>query len=156
MKRFKFRLQSVLDQRESLEKSAKMSFSEAQQALQRGEQLLSELNEVRAAILAEIAEQRRSPEFDPTEARLYQDYLQTITGCVREQEAFVRDLHCTAEAMRLNLVGASKNRKVVDKIKERDLFAHKEHVQRADQAATDEIATTRFKHPAHITESATS
>ena len=145
MKRFKFRLQAVLDQRERLEKNAKTTYAEAQQAVQKAEVLLAELNDVRAALLAEVAEQRRSANFDPLEAKLYQDYLKTIVDCIRDQEAYVRELQIDAEAMRLNLVGASANRKVIDKIKERDLSAHKVQAIRADQAAIDELATMRYR-----------
>jgi flagellar FliJ protein len=143
MKRFKFRLQAVLEQRERLETKAKSSFAEAQQAVQNAEVLLTELNEVRAALLSEVAEQRKSENFDPLEARLYQDYLKTIVTCIRDQEAYVRELQINAEALRLNLVGASTNRKVVDKIRERDQDAH--HIQsvRAEQAAVDEVVSMR-------------
>lgn len=145
MKRFKFRLQAVLDQRERLEKHAKTTYAEAQQAVQKAEVLLAELNDVRSALLAEVAEQRRSHNFDPLEAKLYQDYLKTIVDCIRDQEAYVRELEINAEAMRLNLVGASANRKMIDKIKDRDLNAHKVQTIRADQAAIDELATMRHR-----------
>ena len=42
MKRFKFRLQTVLEQRERIETQAKTTFAEAHQALLRGEKLLEE------------------------------------------------------------------------------------------------------------------
>lgn len=145
MKRFKFRLQTVLEQRERLEKNAKTTYAEAQQAVQKAEVLLAELNDVRSALLAEVAEQRRSANFDPLEAKLYQDYLKTIVDCIRDQESYVRELQINAEAMRLNLVGASANRKAIDKIKERDLSAHKMQALRADQAAIDELATMRHR-----------
>ena len=50
MKRFKFRLEAVLDQRNRIEKVAKTSFAEAEAALRRAQQLMAELEEVRAAI----------------------------------------------------------------------------------------------------------
>jgi flagellar FliJ protein len=143
MKRFKFRLQSVLEQRERLETHAKSSYAAAQQAVQNAEVLLAELTEVRAALLNEVAEQRKSDTFDPLEARLYQDYLKQIITCIRDQEAYVRELQINAEAMRLNLVGASTNRKVVDKIKERDQSAHREQAIRAEQATVDELVSMR-------------
>jgi|SRR5579884_3318744 len=143
MKRFKFRLQAVLEQRERLEKHAKSSFAEAQQAVRKAEQLLAELKDVRSALLTELSDQRQRPDFDPVEAGLYQDYLKTITKCLREQETYLRELEACAEAMRLNLVGASANRKAIDKIRDRDQTAHHLQAMRTDQAAADEIATMR-------------
>ena len=105
--------------------------------------LLAELTEVRAALLNEVAEQRKSSTFDPLEARLYQDYLKTIVTCIRDQEAYVRELQINAEAMRLNLVGASTNRKVVDKLRERDQSEHNAQTIRAEQATVDEIVSMR-------------
>ncbi|HEX5323141.1 MAG TPA: flagellar export protein FliJ [Capsulimonadaceae bacterium] len=150
MKRFKFRLQAVLEQRERLETHAKSTYAEAQQAVQKAEVLLAELTEVRAALLNEVAEQRKAANFDPLEARLYQDYLNTIVGCIRDQEAYVRELQIDAEALRLNLVGASTNRKVIDKIRERDQSAHHAQAARAEQASADEMITMRHARNAGL------
>ena len=91
MKAFKFRLQSVLEQRERRETLAKQTFAEAQAALGRGEQLLGEMREVRQALLEELC-RRRAGASTPSRRGLYQDYMQVITQSIAEQEGYVRDL----------------------------------------------------------------
>ncbi|HEY3330535.1 MAG TPA: flagellar export protein FliJ [Capsulimonadaceae bacterium] len=146
MKRFKFRLQAVLEQRTRIETQAKLSFGEAQQALVKAKQLLDELIDVRSAILNELGQRRISGDFCPDESRIYQEYLKTIANCIHDQEAYVRDLTTTAEAFRLNLVGASTNRQIVDKLKDK---AHESHVHEAtvaEQNMIDEMATVRHHY----------
>lgn len=150
MKRFKFRLQAVLDQRNRLETQAKMSYGEAQQALIKGRQLLAELIDVRAALLDELSQNRLSGDFCPNESRMYQEYLKTITECIHDQENYVRDLATTAEAFRLHLVGASQNRQIVDKLKDRAHDSHVHEANRAEQNTIDELATVRHHYKSTV------
>ncbi len=73
---------------------AKQNFAEAEAARARGERLLQELQEVRAALLDEL--RVCQGQFDPLEMRVYQDYMQTITQSIREQENYVAADHYPA------------------------------------------------------------
>ncbi len=146
MKRFKFRLQTVLEQRERMETQAKSSYAEAFQALAKGKQLLDELEEVKTALVAELTERRVSGDFNPDESRIYNEYLQTIITCIRDQKEYVRDLTSTAEALRLNLVGASANRQIVDKLKNKAQESHTSEGIRVEQNTIDEMATMRHHY----------
>lgn len=143
MKNFKFRLQSVLEQRERRETQAKQTFAEAQGALRRGEQLLEEMREVRQALLDELC-RRRAGVFDAFETRLYQDYMQVIAQSISDQEAYVRGLSSSCEAQKLHLVGASRDRQALDSVRDRHQQAHTLLAQRAEQGVMDELATARF------------
>lgn len=145
MKSFKFRLQTVLEQRERVESVAKQSLAEAEAALQRGETLLGDLNEVRTALLEELCRQRCAG-FDANETRAYHDYLQTITQSVREQEAYVRDLTIIREAHKLHLVGAAQNRQALSGVKDRHQKAFVVQRQRLEQNAMDEMAGMRHAY----------
>ncbi len=143
MKAFRFRLQSVLEQRERRETLAKQTFAEAQMALGRGEKLLTEMREVRQAILDELC-RRRTGVFDAFETCTYQDYMQVITQTIAEQEGYVRDLLSTCEAQKLHLVGTSRDRQALDSVRDRHKQAHGLSVQRHEQGVMDELATSRF------------
>ena len=144
MKKFRFRLQAVLEQRERQEQAAKLSFSEAEAALRRGKGLLDELREIRAAILEELSGQQTDFAFDPTLSRLYQDYLQTIAQSIRDQERYVADLTTTCEAHKLHLITAAQRRQALVSMQDRAKKTHTLHAQRVEQAALDEIATSRY------------
>jgi flagellar export protein FliJ len=100
MKRFQFRLQSVLEHRERKENIAQMNFGEAQTQLNRALIMLQELEEVRDAIIGELSERRLSSSFDPVESKLYHDYLKTIKQCIIDQNAYVADLTSGASGAR--------------------------------------------------------
>ncbi len=134
MKSFKFRLQSVLEQRERRESLAKQTFAEAQAAVIRAERLLGEMREVRQALLEELC-RRRAGAFDAFETRLYQDYMQVITQSLAEQEGYLRELATSCEAHKLHLVGTARDRQAQ---------AHRQTALRAEQGVMDELATTRF------------
>jgi flagellar FliJ protein len=146
VKRFKFRLQTVLEQRERIETQAKTSYGEAQRALVKGQQLLKELQDVRDALIKELSDLRLSGQFNADDARVYQDYIQTVTKCMKDQVESVRHLTTTAEAFRLHLVGAAQKRQIVDKIKERDRESHHLEGIRVEQAESDELSNTRFHY----------
>ncbi len=124
MKNFKFRLQSVLEQRERRETSGKTNvFAESQAAFQSGEKLLSEMREVRQALLDELC-RRREGVFDAFETRMYHDYMQVITASIGEQEVYVRDLASSCEAQKLHLIGTSRDRQALVSVRDRHQQAH--------------------------------
>jgi flagellar FliJ protein len=145
MKSFKFRLQTVLEQRERVETLAQQSLAEAEAALHRGQTLLGDLHEIRTALLEELC-RLRCEGFNAEETRLYHDYLQTITQSVREQEAYVRDLTIIREAHKLHLVGAAQNRQALAGVKDRHQQAFVAQKQRIEQNTIDELATVRHTY----------
>lgn len=149
MKHFRFRLQAVLEQRERQETLAKQTYAEAQSALIRAERLLSEMRDVRQALLDELCRRRMesaAEAFDAFETKMYQDYMQVITQSVQEQESDVRTLCCTCEAHKLHLIGTSQDRQALATVHDRHKIAHILARQRAEQAVMDELATTRFSY----------
>src|SRR5580658_328209 len=112
MNSFKFRLQAVLEQRERQEKAAQQSFAEAETACRRADEFLAELCDIRQALLTELSS-CRDRGFDPVETKLYQDYMQTISAGIRDQEVHVCALAKTREAFKLHMLGATQGRKVI-------------------------------------------
>lgn len=145
MKSFRFRMQTVLDQRERVETVAKQSFAQAEAALKRGTALLGELCDVRSALLEELC-RLRTEAFDANETRLYHDYLQTITQSIRDQENYVRELTVIREAHKLHLVGAAQSKQALAGVKDRHQQAFVAQRQRLEQNTLDELATVRHAY----------
>ena len=141
--KFKFRLQSVLEQRERRESQAQQTLAESQAALARAERLLGEMREVRGALLEELC-RRRAGAFDAFETQLYQDYMQVIAQSIVEQEGYLRELVSSCEAHKLHLVGTARDKQALVTVRDRHHQAHKVTVLRAEQGVMDELATTRF------------
>ncbi len=132
-----------MEQRKRRETLAKQTYSESQAALFRAERLLLELREVRQACLDELC-RRRQGAFDAFETQIYQEYMQVITQTLQEQEGDVRTLASACEAHKLHLIGTSQDRQALVTVHDRHKLAHARAVQHAEQAAMDELATTRF------------
>ncbi|MEO7717028.1 MAG: flagellar export protein FliJ [Capsulimonas sp.] len=145
MKNFRFRLQTVLEQRERQEKAAQQSFAAADQLYRKADALLDELRDIRAAILEELCA-RRDDAFDPAETRMYQEYLQTVTVNIRGQEGHVLDLNIAREAFKLNMIDAAQNRQALDKVKDKAKVAHAQQAERRTQLELDELVSSRFTH----------
>lgn len=145
MKSFRFRMQVVLDQRERVESLAKQSFAEAENALKRGESLLGELGDVRAALVDELC-RLRAEGFDAHETRIYHNYLQTITQSIRDQENYVRELTIIREAHKLHLVGAAQSKQVLAGVKDRHKQAFAHQRQQLEQKTLDEIGSLRHAY----------
>jgi flagellar FliJ protein len=143
MKRFQFRLQSVLEHRQRKETIAHLSHGEAQTQLNRAKALFEELEDAKRAIIEELSDRQVRLDFDPDETRLYFEYLTTVKNCIRDQEIYVAELATRVESLRLELVGAAQQRQVIDKMK---ITAHSDHqitAQKAEQSAIDDLASTR-------------
>ncbi len=143
--KFKFRLQAVLEQRKRRETLAQQTLAESQAALGRAEKLLEEMREVRQALLEELCRQRAGA-FDAFETRLYQDYMQVITQSIGEQEADIRALQTSCAAHQLHLIGTARDRQALVSVRDRHQQAHTRLGLKIEQAAMDELATTRFNH----------
>ena len=146
MKRFQFRLQSVLEHRQRKETIANLNFAQAQGQLMVAQKMLSELEEIRDSIIAEVSERRLSSDFDPTELHLYHEYLKKIKQCLNDQLIYVNDLSSTAEALRLHLVGASQERQVLDHMKSKAESPHQQEYLRSEQVTSDDQASVRRQY----------
>jgi flagellar export protein FliJ len=143
MNNFKFRLQCVLDQRERQEKAAQLSFAEASTACRRADELLLELYDVRQALITELGG-CRDRGFDAVETQLYQDYMQTISTGIKDQEAHLSDLTTTREAFKLHMLGATQGRQVIDKVKSRARDVHTREREVEAQKVADDLTSTRY------------
>ncbi len=143
MKRFQFRLQTVLEHRERKETLAHMDYGQAQNQLNQAQKMLQELEDVKEAITSELSERRLAGQFDPDETQLYHDYLKTIRQCIIDQNIYVDDLTSTAEALRLHLVGLSQQRQVLDHMKAKAQVIHRNTALQVEQTASDDMAASR-------------
>jgi flagellar export protein FliJ len=145
MKRFKFRLQSVLDQRTRLERQAIQSYAQAQQAQAEAESTLMDLQALKQDLIEGLMTLRLAGCIDPREQVIYQDYIRQVRADIERQEQILAALGQIAEGFREALVDASQNKLAVDKLRQNKLVAHNQEVLRLEQNETDEIASTRHQ-----------
>jgi flagellar protein FliJ len=142
MKRFHFVLQPVLDQRQRIEDEKQMVAAQKKRAVDEAEKELRRLNEefrVNADIL-----RINHAKLDSEELRLTYAHLQFLDRSIVAQIKVVAERRVAFEKARAELLVASKDRKAVEKLKERRREAHDTEAARVEQNEIDDGNARRY------------
>lgn len=138
----KFEMQQVLNYRVELEKMKKLEFAAARQDLDAASDLLEqEKNE--AAKLAEEFNGRQKQIDSIFEMRLYADFFARKRDEIKEQQRRVQALDRVLEERRNELVRATKEKKVMEQLKEKQKEAFLKEQAHKEGQLLDEIATQK-------------
>lgn len=138
----KFEMQQVLNYRVELEKMRKLEFAAARQDLDAASDLLEqEKNE--AAKLAEEFNGRQKQIDSIFEMRLYADFFARKRDEIKEQQRRVQALDRVLEDRRNELVRATKEKKVMEQLKEKQKEAFLKEQAHKEGQLLDEIATQK-------------
>lgn len=159
MKRFKFRLQKVLDYRsriceEKRQELGRKNF-ERDQAIEHLEHLRNSLRELR---YVESGTESASPSVVPGVASgpvvsvhqfiMVGNYATRLEKEIEQQMVVVEEASEAAEHARLVYVEASKDVKALDTLKEKKLIDYNEERLKHDEQFLDEMTVQRFKRGA--------
>lgn len=140
---FKFRLQSVLFFRTSLEEKAQLALSRAQRLLEEHRQRHEQLSDERQAMMADL-EQRKQGAMT---ASLYALYVEGLLAKEREmvaQTETVAGQERLVETCRQELARRMQDRKVMDRLKEKDYQLFVAATLQREQKQSDEQAILRY------------
>lgn len=136
MKKFVFALQPVLEHRKRLEDQKQQTMAMRQRAWDEAKRELDRLHEEFRAHARELRD--RHGEFDVEELRARYAHLQFLDRTIDAQIKVLAERQVAMERARRDLVAASKERKVVDKLKERRRSAHTLEELRVEQIELDD------------------
>lgn len=141
MKKFVFSLQKVLDLREFQEKQAETELAKA----------IAETDRIKLALIENGQKQAYTNKTRNDTSLI--DQMKAIESYVnrlkKEAEDLLNDLAATelvVEEKREIMVEAMKTRKVLSKLKEKQLFQYKKEQQKAEDSAVDDIVTGHWNH----------
>ncbi len=139
MKRFSFRLEPVLKQREMKEENAILAFSSAQQEYLHSMQLL---NDIAATLERTTGESLDNPDAcEIINKALYIDYLnKRLLQC----ETAVTKAGRVLEEKRAMMIDARKDRMVIDRLKQNQFTAYIDNLNNMEQKALDEMGTVQY------------
>ena len=141
---FRFKMQKVLDYREQREEEAKVRLATAQrrhqEARERLEQLQAELRRSQDRLCDEAM-------MDAAERWLLEQYVKGLRGDEAAASLQVRMLAQMVEEARNLLAARAIDKKLLDKLKERQKQYYAREEQLKEQRFNDEIATLRYKAP---------
>ncbi len=143
MKRFRFKLQAVLDQRQSredhlLEELGEIRREEAREAA-RLEVLREELGQSRASIIEGLTHSAPADEMARRD-----EYAKAKRDDVRVQELTLQAVQARVELKRLEAVEAMKERKVMETLRDKQESAYVLACARAEQNELDAMASLRY------------
>lgn len=142
MKKFHFALQPVLEQRERIEDEKQQTMAQKQRSLDQAEAELRRLNDE----FRENADRLRAKhrDLDTEELRLTYAHLQFLDRCIVAQIKIVAERRVALDRARAELLVASKERKAVEKLKERRKIAHETEAMRVEQNELDDGNARRY------------
>lgn len=141
MRPFRFKLEKVLDYRGQLEDQARMALANAQAAHRAQEAYLEDLSGKLHAHISKQQESMRS-EGDLWLWRQYKDALEDDIAAARVK---LRELASKLQKARAEAIRRSKDRKLLEKLKENQARKHHEAENLREQKENDEMATIRYE-----------
>jgi len=138
MKRFKFRLQSVLDYRSQVKRDIEDKLALKNKELQCQQQILEEIKR-RNDVIGDQLENALRCGCDAQEAKLYAYYRRILETDIALQQKRVDEIRNEVDALRQRLLEAVKDEKMLDALRERYWNAYMYDFNREEERIMDSI-----------------
>lgn len=145
MKRFRYRFESILSAKRHVEETRQRALGEAIRAVVGQQKLLSQIDRQRQAQLTAQREHlvgTLSPARELVASRFHVRLKQQRQATLE----MIRKLEGIVEQRRAELLAASRERKVQEKLKERQTEDWRREMDRHEQLEMDEIAMQQFRN----------
>jgi flagellar FliJ protein len=139
---FKFRLQPVLTFRSSIEEKAQLALAREQRLLEEHRRRLDLLQAERRAMMVEF-EQRKKEAMTANLYSMYVDGLQAMEREIHLQAGTLASQRKIVESRRQELARCMQDRKVMERLKEKDHQAYIAETLRQEQKISDDQAVLR-------------
>lgn len=141
MKPFHFKLDKVLDYRGQLEDQAKAALAKAQKAYDEQEALVEDIATRFEEHKAKMEEATRSPE----EMWLWRQYRNALETDLAAARIRLQELALMLHKTREEAVKRSRDRKLLEKLKDNQARKHYDEENLREQKENDEMATIRYE-----------
>ncbi len=143
MNKYAFKLEPLYDYRQRLENICKKEFGEAMRRLDDEETKLEALNDNYRKSKEEI-DKLKEEGGQATDINMYYAYFMGLDKHINDQKQIIVEVRRLLEGKRGKLVEATKDRKVVETLKERSLDSYNQKLVKEEQKATDDIVSGMF------------
>lgn len=141
MKKFAFSLEPVLEHRERIEDEKTRIFGERQRELQAAQDELARLHGDFKRYSDALRDGHRT--LATEELRWHYAHLEYLDRRITMQHAIISQRRLEAERARADLVDASKDRKVIEKLKDKKLREHRSRQAALEQKEFDDANSRR-------------
>ena len=140
---YKFSLEPVLKYRKLLEEDLQKDFAVLKRQLLDEKVRLSNFEQVRDRFSGEL-QQKQVKSISVSDILLYTDYLQEVSKEIKKQSKRILEAEKSVDQKREELVGAMKNRKTIDRLREKGLKSHVQELSKKEQNLMNEAAINIF------------
>ena len=146
-KPFQFKLQKVLDYRAQLEDQAKMDLARAQAAHDAQQRTVADIQRRLAAHVEQGFQDGRADAegVSPGDIWLWRQYKDALEQDLTEAKAVLGKLALKLQKARQVLVSRSKDKKLLEKLKEKQARRHHEEESQREEKEFDELAAIRHE-----------
>jgi flagellar FliJ protein len=141
MKKFRFTLEPVLDHRERLEDEKQLILAARARDLQAAQDELARLNGDFKLYSAQLRTKHKALTTD--ELRWYYAHLEYLDRAITMQHVAVSQCRLAVDRARIELVDASKDRKVIEKLKDKRFAEHQTIEAAREQSELDDTNNRR-------------
>ncbi len=143
MKRFAFRLETLLKYRKNLEEKERAQLFQIIARLRREQNHLENLQKKHQEVLVDLAEQR-SAGTDFADASWFYAYLDRLRLEMRKSAERICRLEQDLEDQKAVLIEASKRKKILDSLKTRQRKTHQANAEKLEQKSVDDLVVVRY------------
>lgn len=143
-KRFQFRLEQVLNLRKQVEEVRVRELAQAQGQLLKIEESIRAHAAEELDFLGKYGDFEKSVEFNSDQVMIYCDFKEWLLRQEKEYRRREREWANEVEKRRKEVVKASRSRRLLENLKEKQLQAHSQEVLSEEQRFLDEISSIAF------------
>jgi len=143
VKNYRFRLQSVLDAREKALEYRQLEMAKIQAKLKQHTDHLEYLHTTLKNTKSDLEKMLSSGSIDFILVGSHRGYLVKLEVDIKNQHKLISDTEVELEIKKQEVIEANKAKIMLEKLKEKDLLAFKEKLEKLDLLEIDEIATNR-------------
>jgi len=149
MKKFSFRLQTVLDHAQREEDRLKQELSRLQMRLQEAMEKLSQLRQRRLETRADYLKKTKGP-VNIDEIKTLKGNLEMLDKVIQQQLKEVADIEDAIAKKIPEVVKGMQKRQILDQLKERKQLEHKKESERLEINLIDDTTTPRHARQATL------
>jgi flagellar protein FliJ len=153
MKRFRFNLQRVLDYRKTMEDMLLGELGAIRAEYERESARLEDMSMASCRYSLEL--KRHLADGDPDEIRLAYGYLEHLGEQMAAQQEMLRGISRKKEQKTTEVVEASRDRKVMERLKDYKVIEHRQDAEREQQKFLDDVASIRHNRAASAADTTT-
>ncbi len=145
MKKFKFRMQTILEIREKKLDDERLKLAEIQNILNSQLDILNEMQFKRQEIVGKIDALQAQPEMNIPEIVALRNYLERVQSDIQTQLELIKRTQIRLDEQKIEVENAYKDLKSLENLKEKQEKEHYKNILMLEAKEIDDITISRYR-----------